>query len=101
MRAPAIADAEIHRLCPPEQFGIGLLISSRKFRDRAGIAAEWEEAPLLGAVIGQRNSGIVLNDRRAVGEKEVAHRGEVAGMQEVRRTLEQAVAGRERGAEFQ
>ena len=32
MRAPAIADAEIHRLAAPEQLGIGRLISSRGIR---------------------------------------------------------------------
>src|SRR5487761_2020027 len=101
MRAPAITDAEIDRLRPLEQFGIGLLILPREFGDRAGIAAKGKETPLPRAVIGERNPGIVLNYRRAVGENEVAHAAEIAGMQKVRCALDQAVAGRERRAEFQ
>src|ERR1700686_2008570 len=101
MRSPAIADAEIHRLGSPEQLGIFFLISSRKFRDRTGIVAEREEAPFLRTVIRQRNSGIVLDDGGAIGENEIAHGGEIAGMQQIGRALEQAVAGRERRAKFQ
>src|SRR5581483_3446828 len=58
--APAIADAEVHRLGVAEQFGIGLLVASGKFTDRAGIMAEREEVPLLRIVVAQRDSGIVL-----------------------------------------
>ena len=101
MRAPAIADAEIHRLRAPEQLGVGFLISAGEFVDRPGIAAEREEAPFLRIVIGERNAGIVLDDGGAVGEQEVAHGGEVAGVQQIGRALDQAVAGRERRAEFQ
>src|ERR1700744_4040088 len=100
MGAPAIADAEIHRLRAAEQLGIGLLIASRKFADRAGIMAEREEVPLLRIVIAERNAGIVLDDGGAVGEQEVTHRGEVAGMQQVGRALDQAVARRERLAKL-
>ena len=60
------------------------------------IVAEREEPPLLRIVIAERNAGIVLDDGGAVGEQEVAHRGEVAGVQEIGRALDQAVAGRER-----
>ena len=67
MRAPAIADSEIHRLRAPEQLGIGLLISSRELVDRAGITAERKEAPFLRAVIVKRNAGIVLDDGGAGG----------------------------------
>src|SRR5579863_1525790 len=101
MRPPAIADSEIERLRALKQDGIRLLILVGEFRDRAGITAEREEAPLPGAVVAKRNSGIVLNDGGAVGENEIAHRREAAGMQQIRRALEQAVAGRKRGAEFQ
>src|ERR1700676_5749887 len=101
MRAAAIAGAEIHRLWGSEQFGVGFLIPAREFRDRAGITAEREEPPFLRAVIGEWNAGIVLDNGRAVGEDVVAHGGEIAGMQKIRRALDQAVAGRERRAEFQ
>src|SRR5579862_1375319 len=70
VRPPAIADAEIERLCALEQHGIRLLILVGKFADRPGIAAEREETPLPGAVIAKRNSRIVLNDSGAVGENE-------------------------------
>src|SRR3984957_4080012 len=83
IRTPAIADAEIYRLGTPKQFGIGLLIFAGKFVDRTSIMAERKEAPLLRAVIAEWNSGIVLNDGRAVGEDEVAYRREAAGMQKV------------------
>src|SRR5438445_13784847 len=101
MRAPAIADAEIDRLRAPEQCGIRILITSREFVDRSQITAEREKAPFLRAVIRERDSGIVLDDGGAVGEQEVAHRGEVAGMQQIRGALDQAVAVRERRVEFQ
>ena len=96
MLAPAIADAEIHRLAAPEQLGIGFLVSSGEFPDRAGVASERKEPPYLRIVIGQRHAGIVLDDGGAVGEDEVAHGGEVAGVQEIGRALDQAVAGRQR-----
>jgi len=86
---------------PAGTIGVAFLISSREFGDRAGIAAEREEAPLLRAVIGQRNSGIVLDDRRAIGEKEVAHRGEVGGIQRYDALLIRLFAGRKRRAKFQ
>src|SRR5216684_3832538 len=101
MRTPAIADAEIHWLRPPKQLGIGLLVPTGELADRPGIAAEREEAPFPWAVIGQGNSGIVLDDGGAVGEDEVAYRGEVARVQKIGRALDQAVAGRQRRAEFQ
>src|SRR5476649_1678078 len=100
MRAPAIADAEIHRLAAPEQLGILLLISSREFGDRTGITAKREEAPFLRTVICQWNAGIVLDDRGAVGEKEVANRGEITGVQQIGRALDQAVAGPQRFAKL-
>src|SRR5690348_6434432 len=53
VRAPAIADAEIHRLRAPEQRGIGLLVAARKFADRAGIMAEREKVPSLRIVIAE------------------------------------------------
>ena len=62
----------------PEQFGILLLVSSGKFGDRAGVAAEREEPPFPRIVIRQRNAGIVLDDGGAVGEQEIAHSGEIA-----------------------
>src|SRR5262249_9307220 len=98
---PAIADAEIHRLRPAEQFGIGLLILVGKFADRTGIMTEREETPLLRVVVAQRNAGIVLDDGGAVIEQEVARRREAAGVQQIGRALDQAVARRERRAEFQ
>src|ERR1700722_11798882 len=98
---PAITDAEIHRLGTAEQLGIGLLIPAGKLVDRAGVAAERSEAPLLRAVIAERNSGIVLDDGCAFGENEVAHRRKAAGMQKIRGTLQQAIAGGERGTKFQ
>src|SRR4029077_20323303 len=101
MRAPAIADAEIHRLGAAKEFGIGFLIPPMEFGARAGIAAEREKAPLPRPVIGERDSGIVLNDGRTVGENEVALGCEVAGVQEVGRALDQAVAWRKRCTEFQ
>src|ERR1700723_3312837 len=101
MRMPAIADAEIHRLGAPKQLGIGWLISSGKFIDWTGITAERKEAPLLRTVIAERNSGIVLNDGCAIGEDEVAHRRETAGMQEIGSALEETVSRRQRRTEFQ
>src|SRR4051812_22514940 len=74
MGAPAITDAEIHRLGAAEQLGIGLLIAAGKLADRTGIVAEREEAPLLRIVVAERNAGIVLDDGGAVGEQEVARR---------------------------
>src|SRR5215475_2454303 len=71
--APAVANAEIDRLGAPEQLRILRLILARKFRDRAGIAAERKEVPFLRAEIGERNTGIVLDDGRAAREDEVAH----------------------------
>ena len=55
----AIADAEIHRLAAPEQRGIGRLVSSGEFVDRAGVAAERKEPPLLPIAISERNAGII------------------------------------------
>src|SRR5438552_866166 len=101
MGAPAIADAEINRLRPPEQFGIGLLEPARELADRSEVAAEREEAPLLRIVISQRHAGIILDDGGAVGEDVVAHGGEIAGVQQIRRALDQAVARRKTGTEFQ
>ena len=101
MGAPAIADAEIHWLGAAEQLGVGLLVFARELPDRAGIAAKRKEAPFLGAVRGKRKAGIVLNDGRTVGKEEVAHGREIAGMQQIGRALDQAVAGRKPFAEFQ
>src|SRR4051794_2725055 len=101
MRTPAIADAEIDRLPPSEQFGVGLLVSAGEFADRSEVAAVREEAPLLRVVIGERHAGVILDDGGAVGEDEVAHRREIAGVQQIRRALDQAVAGREAGTELQ
>src|SRR5258708_6091754 len=69
--------------------------------DRAGIAAEREDPPFLRIVVVERNTGIVLDDGGAVGEQKIANRGEVAGVQQIRRALDQAVARRQRRAEFQ
>ena len=63
--------------------------------------AEREEAPFPGAVIAERNTGIVLDDGGAAGEDIIPDRGEVAGVQQVRRALDQAVARRKRRTEFQ
>ena len=101
MRAPAVTDAEIDRLAAPEQFGIGPLVSSGEFVDRAGVATEWKEPPFLWIVIGKWHAGIVLNDGGAVGEDELADGGEVGGVQQIGRALEQAVAGRQSCAELQ
>ena len=70
-------------------------------RDRTGIAAERKKAPPIRIVIGERNPGIVLDDGGALGENEVTHGGEIAGVQQIGRALDQAVGGRERLAEFQ
>src|SRR5882762_9389083 len=101
MRTPAIADPEIHRVRLPEQLGIGFLVAAGEFGDRAGIATEREEAPFLRAVISERNAGIILDDGGAVVEDEITHDGEVAGVHEIGRALDQAVAGPERRAELE
>src|SRR3979411_1097064 len=101
MRAPAIANAEIHRLAPPEQLGILLLVPSREFGDRTGVAAKRKKPPFLRIVKGERNAGIVLDDGGAVGEQEIAHNGEIAGVQQIGRAFEQAVAGSQRLAKLQ
>ena len=101
MGSPAIANAEIDRLRAAEQVSVGFLVAAGELGDRAGITAEREEAPALLIEVDERDAGIVLDDGGAVLEDEVAHRGEVAGMQEVGRALEQAVAGRQRGTELQ
>src|SRR2546430_12567296 len=76
MRTPAIANAEIHRLAPPEQLGILRLVPSREFGNRTGIAAERKEPPFLRIITAERNAGIVLDDGGAVGKQKVAHRSE-------------------------
>src|SRR5258708_7659094 len=68
---------------------------------RAGVPPKGKEPPFPRIVIAERNTGIVLDDGGAVLEQKIAHRGEVAGVQEIRRALDQAVAGRERLAKFQ
>src|SRR6266581_8765309 len=101
MHPPAIADAEIDRLRAREQFGVALLVAAGEFTDRPEIAAKREEPPLPRIVIRKRNSGIVLDDGRAVGEQPVAHGSEVAGVQQIGRALDQAIAGAERLAELE
>src|SRR6516162_10533302 len=101
MTAPTIADTEIHWLRPPEQFCVGRLVLAGKFADRALISAERKEVPSLRIVIAEWDAGIVLDDGCAVGENEVARRREIAGVQQIGRALDQAVAGRERLAKLQ
>src|SRR6266481_7438500 len=101
MRTPAIANAEIDRLAPPEQLGILRLVPSGEFGNRTGIAAERKEPPFLRIIIAKWNAGIVLDDGGAVGEQKVAHRGEIAGVQQIGGALDQAVAERQRPAKFQ
>src|SRR5258705_9744946 len=96
MRTPAIANAEIHRLAPPEQLSILRLVPSGELGNRTGIAAERKEPPFLRIITAKRNAGIVLDDGGAVGEQEVAHGGEIARVQQIGCALEQAVAGRQR-----
>src|SRR5947208_13758493 len=91
MRTPAIANAEIHRLAPPEQLGILRLVPSGEFGNRTGITAERKEPPFLRIITAERNAGIVLDDSGAVGEQKVAHRGEMAGMLQIGSALYQAV----------
>src|SRR6266576_2747361 len=101
MRTPAIANAEIHRLAPPEQLGILRLVPSREFGNRTSIAAERKEPPFLRIITAERNAGIVMDDGGAVGEQKVAHRGEIAGLQQIGSALDQAVAGRQCPTKFQ
>src|SRR6476660_2228524 len=101
MRAPAIADAEVYRLAAPEQLRILRLVPSGEFRNRTGIVAKRKEPPFLPVVTVERNAGIVLDDGGAVGEQKVAHDGEIAGVHQIGRALDQAVAGRQRPTKFQ
>src|SRR5690242_11607086 len=101
MRAPAIADAEIDRLGAREQRGVAFLVAAGKLTDRPEIAPEREEPPLPRIVVRERYAGIVLDDGRAIGEQPVANDGEIAGVQQVGRALDQTVAGPERLAELQ
>src|SRR3569832_1377590 len=101
MHAPAIADAEIDRLRPREQFCVALLVTAGKFADRPEVASEREEAPLPRVVVRKRNTGIVLDDGRAVGKQPVANDGEIAGVQQIGGALDQTVAGTKRLTEFQ
>src|SRR5882757_8649359 len=74
MRTPAIANAEIHRLAPPEQLSILRLVPSGELGNRTVIAAERKEPPFLRIIAGKRNAGIVLDDGGAVGEQKAAEK---------------------------
>src|SRR5260370_21292408 len=88
-------------MAPTEPLGIYRLVGSGKFGGRAGVAAKRREPPFLRIVTEKRNAGIVLDNRGAVGEQKIAHSGEIAGMQQIGRALDQAIRGRQGLAKWQ
>ena len=63
--------------------------------------AERLQPPFLRIEIGERNAAVVLQDRRAVVEQEIAHLGEAAAVQQIGCALDEAVGGAELVAECQ
>src|ERR1700686_5396415 len=68
VRAPAVADAEIHRRRRGllEQLLELRLVGAREDAERREVMPEGLELPLLPVEMGERNPGIVFQDRRAV-----------------------------------
>ena len=99
--SPAIANAEIDRLRAAEQISVDPDSGLGEFGDGPASAGRTEERRAFVGEIDERDAEIVLDEGGAVLKDEVAHGGEVAGMQEVGRALEQAVAGPQCGTELQ
>src|SRR5208282_922757 len=81
---PAIAEAEIDRRgLAAEHLGHLRLIVLSEDADWPEIVPERLELPLAAVEILDRDPGVVLQDRRAVVEHEIANGGEAAAVQQV------------------
>src|SRR5262249_31425244 len=99
----AIADAEMDRawIAAREQCRERGLVVLRKHLDRAEISAERLQLPLLPVEEVDRDSRIVLQDRGAIRQQELADLGEVALVHQIGRALDQTVDWGEPFAEFE
>src|SRR6202044_1963517 len=87
---PPVSESEIDwdGIAVAKQLGHPGLVAPGECRDRTEIVAERLEPPFFWVEINERNTGVVLKDRRAVVEKEVSYRREAAAVHEVGRTLD-------------
>src|SRR3984957_16246198 len=82
---PAITKTEINRRgLAAEPLGHLRLVVLGEDSDRPEIAAERLELPLAAVEILDRDAGVVLQDRRAVGQHEIANRGATAAVRQIR-----------------
>src|SRR5579883_2544663 len=101
VRPPAVADAEIdRRRALAEKLGELGLVGVGEDAERLDVAAERLETPFLAIEIRERDAGVVLEQRGAVGDQEFTHLGEAVTVHQVGRALDQAVARRELVAEL-
>src|SRR6476646_5091842 len=68
------------------------LIAVGEDADRAGIMAVWMQLPFALLEIGERHTGVVLEQRTRMGEQEIANVREASPVQQIRRALHERIA---------
>src|SRR5215471_1364940 len=101
--SPTVAHAKIDRgrAAACEQLAEVRLVVLRKHRHWAEIAAERLKLPRLAVEIGEGDSGIVLQNGRALHQQEIPDPGEALAMHQIGGALDQAVRRREPLAELE
>src|SRR5579862_1036337 len=79
------------------EVGLGKLFENI---DRPGIVAEITKCPLGRVEVFERDTGVILDNRAAVGEQKIAHGRKIPEVHEIRRGFEQAAPLAEAVAEL-